>query len=94
MMDDDDAEYGSGGGGVASAANGKEDEQKDVEDLGEEVVHETVEGGGNEDPNEPKYCYCQRVSFGEMIACDNEHCKNEWVSHPFLLPMAWGKDKS
>lgn len=23
------------------------------------------------DPNEPRYCYCQRVSFGEMVACDN-----------------------
>ena len=23
------------------------------------------------DPNEPTYCYCQRVSFGHMIACDN-----------------------
>lgn len=24
------------------------------------------------DPNEPKYCYCRQVSFGEMVACDNE----------------------
>jgi hypothetical protein len=24
------------------------------------------------DPNEPKYCDCNQVSFGEMIACDNE----------------------
>lgn len=24
------------------------------------------------DPNEPLYCYCQQVSFGEMVACDNE----------------------
>lgn len=23
------------------------------------------------DPNEPLYCYCQQVSFGEMVACDN-----------------------
>ena len=30
------------------------------------------------DPNEPVYCYCQRVSFGEMIACDNEECAIEW----------------
>eukprot|EP00241_Pyramimonas_parkeae_P022808 CAMPEP_0114320230 /NCGR_PEP_ID=MMETSP0059-20121206/25809_1 /TAXON_ID=36894 /ORGANISM="Pyramimonas parkeae, Strain CCMP726" /LENGTH=221 /DNA_ID=CAMNT_0001447581 /DNA_START=94 /DNA_END=759 /DNA_ORIENTATION=+ len=30
------------------------------------------------DPNEPTYCTCNRVSFGEMIACDNEHCKIEW----------------
>lgn len=24
------------------------------------------------------YCLCQRVSFGNMIACDNENCKFEW----------------
>eukprot|EP00871_Galdieria_phlegrea_P003079 jgi/Galph1/3772/GphlegSOOS_G2403.1 len=23
------------------------------------------------DPNEPRYCYCNQVSYGEMIACDN-----------------------
>lgn len=23
------------------------------------------------DPNEPTYCLCQQVSYGEMIACDN-----------------------
>ncbi|KAI9252475.1 hypothetical protein BY458DRAFT_523120 [Sporodiniella umbellata] len=30
------------------------------------------------DPNEPRYCYCQRVSFGEMMACDNIECDIEW----------------
>ncbi|POY75864.1 hypothetical protein BMF94_0946 [Rhodotorula taiwanensis] len=30
------------------------------------------------DPNEPLYCYCNRVSFGEMIACENEDCDREW----------------
>jgi len=23
------------------------------------------------DPNEPKYCLCDQVSYGEMIGCDN-----------------------
>jgi hypothetical protein len=23
------------------------------------------------DPNEPTYCTCNRVSFGEMVGCDN-----------------------
>ncbi|KAI7883264.1 hypothetical protein K492DRAFT_159600 [Lichtheimia hyalospora FSU 10163] len=30
------------------------------------------------DPNEPLYCYCQQVSFGEMVACDNDECEIEW----------------
>lgn len=27
------------------------------------------------DPNEPVYCYCQGVSYGEMVACDNTEVK-------------------
>lgn len=34
------------------------------------------------DPNEPKYCTCQQVSFGEMIACDNKECPIEWFHFP------------
>ncbi|KAI9251041.1 hypothetical protein BY458DRAFT_493726 [Sporodiniella umbellata] len=30
------------------------------------------------DPNEPLYCYCQQVSFGEMVACDQHDCEIEW----------------
>lgn len=30
------------------------------------------------DPNEPTYCICNQVSFGEMIACDNPECTLEW----------------
>ncbi|KAG0706408.1 hypothetical protein DFH29DRAFT_996045 [Suillus ampliporus] len=34
------------------------------------------------DPNEPRYCYCNQVSFGKMIACDSEDCKVEWFHLP------------
>ncbi|CAO3638076.1 unnamed protein product [Mucor hiemalis] len=30
------------------------------------------------DPNEPLYCYCQSVSYGDMLACDNTDCDIEW----------------
>ncbi|KAK5581092.1 hypothetical protein RB653_001120 [Dictyostelium firmibasis] len=30
------------------------------------------------DPNEPTYCFCNRVSFGEMVGCENPDCKIEW----------------
>ena len=32
----------------------------------------------DEDPNEQRYCYCNGVSYGEMVACDNENCAREW----------------
>lgn len=30
------------------------------------------------DPNEPTYCTCHQVSYGEMIGCDNTDCPIEW----------------
>ncbi|EER34331.1 hypothetical protein CTRG_01191 [Candida tropicalis MYA-3404] len=39
-----------------------------------------VENGGpnGDDADNNLYCFCQRVSFGEMIGCDNDDCKYEW----------------
>lgn len=34
------------------------------------------------DPNEPRYCVCNQVSYGDMVACDNEDvstCLNRGV---------------
>ncbi|CAI6353689.1 unnamed protein product [Macrosiphum euphorbiae] len=30
------------------------------------------------DPNEPTFCLCKKVSFGEMIGCTNPDCDIEW----------------
>lgn len=35
-----------------------------------------------EDEDEPRYCYCNQVSYGNMIACDNDHCPREWFHLP------------
>ena len=36
------------------------------------------------DPNEPTYCFCHQVSYGEMIGCDNQdvsvHTKALWCA--------------
>jgi hypothetical protein len=31
-----------------------------------------------EDGDEPRYCYCNEVSYGHMIACDYKDCPREW----------------
>lgn len=36
------------------------------------------EGDDEDDEGEPRYCYCNEVSFGEMVACDNDACPREW----------------
>lgn len=34
------------------------------------------------DPNEPRYCICHQVSYGEMVGCDNDNCQIEWFHYP------------
>lgn len=33
---------------------------------------------GDIDADEPTYCYCNSVSYGEMVACDADGCVREW----------------
>ncbi|KAM9327614.1 inhibitor of growth protein 3 isoform 2-T2 [Pholidichthys leucotaenia] len=33
------------------------------------------------DPNEPRYCICNQVSYGEMVGCDNADCPIEWFHY-------------
>lgn len=36
----------------------------------------------NPDPNEPRYCICNQVSYGDMVGCDNDDCPYEWFHYP------------
>lgn len=58
---------GSGGAGAGDRADNirvDEDEVMDVDD--------------DEAGDDRKYCSCQNVSFGNMVACDNDDCPYEW----------------
>nr|CCA20127.1 AhpC/TSA family Redoxin putative [Albugo laibachii Nc14] len=39
---------------------------------------EAIQDDSAIDPNEPVYCHCRRVSFGQMVGCDNDDCRFEW----------------
>ncbi|KFA55748.1 hypothetical protein S40293_01970 [Stachybotrys chartarum IBT 40293] len=53
--------------------------RKDKGQTVETEMEEVDDEGNPIDPNEPRYCLCNRVSFGTMIQCDNpESCKQEW----------------
>lgn len=45
------------------------------------------------DPNEPRYCMCNQVSYGDMVACDNEDCPYEWFHYPCVGISAPPKGK-
>ncbi|GJJ12033.1 hypothetical protein Clacol_006273 [Clathrus columnatus] len=39
-----------------------------------------ISGGTSVDLTEERYCYCNQISYGEMVACDNPTCEHEWPS--------------
>lgn len=34
--------------------------------------------GGADDADEARYCFCNNVSYGDMIGCDDDDCEREW----------------
>ncbi|AEO61404.1 hypothetical protein MYCTH_97015 [Thermothelomyces thermophilus ATCC 42464] len=73
----DKANSGSSSGGTGNTSNnnnagarkagaGAENEDDADEDDDQDVADEDV------------YCYCNQVSYGEMVACDGEGCPREW----------------
>ncbi|KAI1313644.1 hypothetical protein F5Y03DRAFT_337280 [Xylaria venustula] len=79
-----------GGGGTSAIgkrkaaprkkARGNAKKEKGTNQQPEPEVEVEVDDDGNIiDPNEPRYCLCNRVSFGTMIQCDNvDNCEKEW----------------
>ena len=48
-------------------------------DLVEEEAAYGEDGEGDGDGADDRtYCYCNRVSFGNMIGCDDNECAREW----------------
>lgn len=48
------------------------------------VVEEPAMGSSLDwvpEPNEPTYCLCNQVSYGEMVGCDNPDCPIEWFHY-------------
>ncbi|KAN0097205.1 hypothetical protein V8E55_001651 [Tylopilus felleus] len=70
-------------------------------DFGEETqVAEEGEGDeadgeeGDDGDDKELYCFCQKLSYGEMIACDNPVCPYQWFHLPCVnlkqpLPESW-----
>ncbi|KOB70727.1 Inhibitor of growth protein [Operophtera brumata] len=56
-------------------------------------VAEPMEEEWTYDPNEPRYCICNQVSYGDMVACDNQDCPYEWFHYPCVGITAPPKGK-
>lgn len=40
-----------------------------------------LDGADDGEGDEGPYCICQRGSFGEMVACDNDNCEFQWFHY-------------
>ncbi|XP_004931798.1 inhibitor of growth protein 3 [Bombyx mandarina] len=56
-------------------------------------IEEPMEEEWTYDPNEPRYCICNQVSYGDMVACDNQDCPYEWFHYPCVGITAPPKGK-
>ncbi|TPX08887.1 uncharacterized protein E0L32_009591 [Thyridium curvatum] len=45
---------------------------------GDNADDDAMEVDEDEAGDDKKYCICQNVSFGDMVACDNDDCPYEW----------------
>uniref|UniRef100_A0A2M4AMG7 Inhibitor of growth protein n=2 Tax=Anopheles triannulatus TaxID=58253 RepID=A0A2M4AMG7_9DIPT len=77
------ASGGGGGSGAGGANSGKKKKRKTGSggrgsQTAREAREETPAAEESVDPDEPTYCLCDQISFGEMILCDNDLCPIEW----------------
>ncbi|KAI0082507.1 hypothetical protein K474DRAFT_1694352 [Panus rudis PR-1116 ss-1] len=75
----------------ASRVPATPDADEDAE--GDEDVEDTTEDNGDVEDKE-LYCFCRKLSYGEMIACDNPDCRYQWFHLPCVnlkapLPGTW-----
>lgn len=66
----DDEDGGDGRSRGTPALDGRDGDGDDV--LGD-ADDDDDEGG-----DDKKYCLCHNVSYGDMVACDNDNCPYEW----------------
>jgi hypothetical protein len=52
-----------------------------VQRVSEADEGSSIQGDDEEaeiDADEPRYCYCNGVSYGQMVGCDADDCEREW----------------
>ncbi|KAK4908625.1 hypothetical protein LTR28_000282, partial [Elasticomyces elasticus] len=62
----------------------QQQQSEPVEDMEPEMspppsdVEDGMPEWAEDDPNEPRYCYCGKGSYGVMVGCDGPKCEREW----------------
>jgi inhibitor of growth protein 3 len=64
------------GHGARASTTNKSAASEDEEDVDVEMAE--AEEAEEEQEDDRKYCFCHRISFGEMVGCENDKCPYEW----------------
>lgn len=83
----------SGQGKKGNAGSGKKKKRKTGRGQAREAREDTPPPEETIDPDEPTYCLCDQISFGEMILCDNDLCPIEWFHFSCVALMSKPKGK-
>ena len=59
---------------LAAQAAAAEEEGSSIQGDGEEEEEE-------DDLTNLRYCYCNGISYGDMVACDSDTCKGQWFHY-------------
>jgi hypothetical protein len=73
------------GAGAAAQQQLLAQQNSELDDGASDMQGEDEDGDAADedaDPDEPRYCYCNQVSFGEMVGCDSDSCEREWFHLP------------
>ncbi len=62
LSEEDGSEEGNASGAMGNDGTAEEDGVEGDEDEGDDK----------------RYCICHNVSYGDMVACDNENCPYQW----------------
>ncbi|XP_075145429.1 uncharacterized protein LOC142220279 [Haematobia irritans] len=90
-----------GGGGGASSGSGNNHSGKKKKRKARGGAQSSAQANAREetpppdpiDPDEPTYCVCNQISFGEMILCDNDLCPIEWFHFSCVALVSKPKGK-
>lgn len=66
---------------------------EDYSDIVDPIIEGNPDSMDFMDPNEPRYCICNQVSYGYMVACDNVGCPLEWFHYACVDIIAPPKGK-
>lgn len=69
--------HGHGRRGTAAAAAAARAQQQQPQHQ-QRQEEEEEDDDDEVDADEQRYCFCNGVSYGEMVACDGEGCPREW----------------